>query len=368
MKRQRESNFELLRILLMITIPLYHSITYGGILHQPYNEFTIYGFVICSGGAIVADYAFMALSSYFFLEHKNQSVLHKMFILLPQVLIMYFLKIITIYDILKFPKDDDILKAFFIKGAWWFIYVYFIVLLIYPILNKIIYKLNQSWILLICVTLGFAFIYIGFKNESNLLHDTIAFLFTYFVIGYLKRNEFTRYLGMKNNKINMMFIYFTGYFITIIIGIYVKMSMKIESEALANEIVQRLIGKYSIVQFLMGIAIFLIFRSINIKFNKWINMIAKNIMYVFLLHETVLAIFWHFGKLCQINGHIGYDSISSFIYWNTVYLISVFIFAILIRVMYYVLFKKIIDKYINIIINCFIIRKFEEKYFKITEL
>ena len=76
-KKERQSNFELLRILLMLTIPVYHLMLYNGVFYMDYHKNVAPGLFLSSGGAITADYAFIALTSYFLLESKDRPVIRR---------------------------------------------------------------------------------------------------------------------------------------------------------------------------------------------------------------------------------------------------------------------------------------------------
>ena len=74
-KKERQTNFELLRLLLMLTIPVYHLILYNGVFYMDYHKKEAPGLFLSSGGAITADYEFIALTSYFLLEFKDSPII-----------------------------------------------------------------------------------------------------------------------------------------------------------------------------------------------------------------------------------------------------------------------------------------------------
>lgn len=368
MEKQRQSNFELLRIILMVAIPIYHLMLYGGMNNLPYNQLTIPSLLLCSGSAIVADYAFMALSTYFLLSSNNKPILSRFLKLAMQVLLIYMLKMFVLRIVLHIDGTNALFEAFLVKGSWWFIYVYLIILLIYPFLNKIIFSYQPSTVLKICVILGLFFVFNGITYNANILNDLLCFVFTYFVIGYLKRTDFQRYFGIKIKKSTMICIYVVGFIITFLLCLYIKWPANGMDNEVSNEIVRRLVGKYSFIQFIMGIAIFLLFRMITIKTSKLINDLAKNTFYVFLLHETVMAIYWHNDKLKIVDDIIPYRNVYSLLAWNIVYIISAFIFAFVVRKIYDLFFKGIFQKSINWVCKCSFVKKVELQYSKLTQI
>lgn len=351
----------------MIAVPLYHMIIYAGIIYMPYGNMTAEALWFCSGSAIMADYAFMAMSAYFFLNSSGKPIVSKFLELGFQVLGLYVFKIFMIRKVLGFPEIDYFVEDFFIKGAWWFIYAYLIMLLIYPILNRVVNHLKESQLFFVCMFIGAVFVYNGLRNDVNLFHDVIAFLFTYCVVAYLKRTGFKKYFGINNKKNAMISIYVIGYLATFLFLWWVKYPGNISSDDIASDIVRCVVGKYSFVQFVMGVAVFLLFHSIQMKSNKWINSIAKNVFYVFLLHETVMAIYWYFGKMRTIDDVIPYQDITQLIVWAIIYISSSFLFAWGIRMIYHLLFKRLVEMIVAFICNTNIIKEIELRYRKIEE-
>ena len=95
-KKERQSNFELLRILLMLTIPVYHLMLYNGVFYMDYHKNVAPGLFLSSWGAITADYAFIALTSYFLLESKDRPVIRRFLTFGAQVLTLYVIRFIVI--------------------------------------------------------------------------------------------------------------------------------------------------------------------------------------------------------------------------------------------------------------------------------
>lgn len=116
-------------------------------------------------------------------------------------------------------------------------------------------------------------------------------------------------------------------------------------DAAANLIVKHLIGKYAPLQFVMGMSVFFFFRDVQMKQSQMINRLAKSVFFVFLLHETVMGVYWYFGK---INGQYPYYSVGAFWGWLLLYLLSCLIVGVLAEALYtkYLapLWRRIIDK------------------------
>lgn len=105
-KKERQSNFELLRILLMLTIPVYHLMLYNGVFYMDYHKNVAPGLFLSSGGAITADYAFIALTSYFLLESKDRPVIRRFLTFGAQVLTLYVIRFIVIRGLWGFHSGN----------------------------------------------------------------------------------------------------------------------------------------------------------------------------------------------------------------------------------------------------------------------
>ena len=66
------------------------------------------------------------------------------------------------------------------------------------------------------------------------------------------------------------------------------------------ELTKRLMGRYSLPAAILGIVLFFAVREIQIQPRLWITVLADTTMYVFLLHDTVMGVFWYFGNAGMI--------------------------------------------------------------------
>lgn len=134
----RKSNLELMRIILMCAIPAYHLMLYNGVIYVPYHSNTIIGLICSCGFAIAGNYAFLALSVYYLLEAKDKPVIKKFLSVGMQVFLLYLVKVITLRSMFGFHNQKFFVDLFLMHGAWWYIYAYLILMLLYPLLNYIL--------------------------------------------------------------------------------------------------------------------------------------------------------------------------------------------------------------------------------------
>ncbi len=354
----RKSNFELLRILLMCAIPLYHLMLYNGV-HYVNEPTSIVALVLTVGGAIPADYAFMALSAYFMLESRYVKLKRFLF-LAAQVLTLYIIKVVTLRGLFGYNNTEYFVDFFLMKGAWWYIYPYLVLSLIYPWLNSFIERVGHIITCLITVLFGCLFFYNGILTQTSFIKDMTAFLFIYFFMACMRNSDYKRYLGFKTNKYAMGAIALAAYLIMLGVNLYVKIeSMKYVAEFGSSAdgqfamqgviqsardifagnitdmtykgLINYTIGKYHFLSMIMGLAVFFMFRDIDIGSKVWINKLAKTTFYVFLLHDTWMGIFWKLGKC---GNDFGYYSMPAFLLWSILYVASAFVVAGMIGLLY----------------------------------
>lgn len=140
-------------------------------------------------------------------------------------------------------------------------------------------------------------------------------------------------------------IYLLGFLVTFFVSWYVKMPGVMADDAAANLVVKHLIGKYAPLQFVMGLAVFFFFRDVQLRQSQIINHLAKSVFFVFLLHETVMGVYWYIGK---IDGQYPYYSVGAFWGWLLIYLLSCLIVGVSAEALYtkFVapLWRRVIDR------------------------
>lgn len=346
----------------MVAIPLYHLCVYNGIMYVPINKFTNISLVMTSGSAIMADYAFMALSSFFLLRRKDYNIrsvdkkniikakiIKKFLSFLAEVIVIYFIKEYAFEIVFANEMDNILVHKTLRGGVWWFVEVYLVILLVYPILNTAIEEMSKKVLLFVSILFGLALTINGCFNQLNFYNDLIAFLFTYFSVGYLSKIDYSRFMGIPANRFVMLGIYIVLYLATTIITIKIK-HMPIDLEQ-GNSIIKLLIGKYCIFQYIMGLSIFLVFKDIKISHNRVINKIATLTFYVFLLHETVMMIFWKKGILSPMINAYDWGGRVSFAIWLIIYIICCFVAAAIIKFLYDRILKDSIEEIVNYILG-----------------
>lgn len=343
--KQRKTSFELLRIVLIFAIAMYHLFLYNGVFYQEYTPNAIYGLILSAGSAVPCDYAFIALSTFYLIPKKTTWSPRRFLRFAALSFTLYLLKMGILRGLFGYNNTDYFIDLFLVTGAWWYVTQYLLLMLYYPLLNRLIHSEKLAKLYLCTAFFGILFLINGATNIMNFWNDLIMFVFTYLVVGCLyvhplKWNFFTRH--KKTLLLTMCLLLSLG---MIVACIYVKLPANSISVSWGNQFIQRIIGRYCFPAMLVGLGVFELFRNWELKYNTSIHSIAKVILYVFLMHEPLLGIFWYFKKCWNT---MAYDPAGEFFLWTFIYLTACFLFAGIIQQAYTrfiePLWNRLIDK------------------------
>ena len=289
MKEKRDASIELLRIFLMCTIPIYHLMLYNGVLYVDYHANTILGIVFASG-AIPADYAFMAISAYYLQEKNvtwNQKHIKRILNFTILLAVLYVVRFTVLRGLFGFHNTKYFVDLFLMTGAWWY-----------------------AW--------GFAC-------------DLIAFSWVYFAMGLLRKQSGKKRFGIKVTTSKLFLFSAVLYLCMTLLCIEARIPQSIFPVEVGMELTKRLMGRYSLPAAILGIVLFFAVREIQIQPRLWITVLADTTMYVFLLHDTVMGVFWYFGKCWN---DFSYYSREAFCGWMMIYLAACYLVALLFQKIY----------------------------------
>lgn len=346
---KKSTNFELLRILLTLFIPLYHWLLYNGSFYAPNSANSVISLILFSAIPFSCLYAFIAMSSYFLIKKKYEWSLKKLLSFLSLAITLFVFKYIFIH-VLFIGKDMyDFIYDFFIHGAWWYVYPYLLIMLFYPLLNRFIYE--SHIILLYACTLasGVWFMINSFNNDTRFINDCAMFLFIYLLMGCFERHKGENAFYEKHKKGILLLVYLSGIITATALCIYFKLFATTLSQEIIEGIIQKIHGRYTILGLISGIAIFTLFRYIEIPYTPIIHKMSKLTLYVFLLHETVMSVFWRY----EIKGIEGLAYLPTWQFFTLLfaYLICCIIFAYIIYKPYTLWIQPIWNKLIERICN-----------------
>lgn len=321
MEKKRQANIELLRIALMCTIPVYHLMLYNGVFYVDYHSNTILSLILSVGGAIPADYAFMAISAYYLQEAGTRINLRRFLRFWALLVTLYLLKTMILRGLFGFHNTKYFVDLFLMRGAWWYADTYLLFLLIYPCLNRFLAWAEKRNLFAVTAAAGILFIGAGIWNRENMAADMLAFVIVYLVMGILRQENFRYYWGIKTTPRNMAAMAAVFYLLMLGLCVMARIPGSIFPPVMGVKIVRWVTGRYSPLAAVMGLAVFMGCRGVTVHSKRWIPALAGCTTYVFLLHDAIMGVFWYFGK-CWIN--LSVYGTAEFLGWTMIYLVTCF--------------------------------------------
>ncbi len=279
MKKDRNSNIELLRILCIITIIIHHSFVHSGISISIENTNTLILSIIQILGK-TANNIFILTTGYYMINKKINK--EKIIKLIGEIL-FYSYSILFVY--LVFCKEKEI--GIIIKSilpitfnAEWFVTSYILLYITIPFINALINNLTKKEMSVLIIIFIVCFSILPTINLlSEYFSNYIWFILLYLVGAYTKLYE-----NKEFSKYSKCFIVVSSIAIIFVITSIACFNM-------------RRLGLLEINSFLVFILAYSIFMDfINKKeySNSIINYVASSSLGIYLIHDNVIirALMW----------------------------------------------------------------------------
>ncbi len=297
MKKERNSNFELMRIISMIFIILWHILSHGHIIENCGNPqlkifFKFIWFLI-----IVHVNSFVLLMGFF--QSKSIFRLSKLLNLVLQVI--FFCVVLLLISIkLNWIEDYNIITIFNYSipssvSYYWFINTYIIVYMLSDHINVIIDKLSRKqfkrMIIVSLIVLVIIPYITGFRTLYNDGYTFFNFIILYLIGAYIRRYPIKETYHFNKLSINgyrllLLGIIFSMALSNYLIWMFADSNLFIGS--FIGEISKRILASqnnystpFAIIQ---SVAYFELFRSFKLK-SKIINYISSFVFGIYLFHE-----------------------------------------------------------------------------------
>lgn len=285
---QRESNFELLRIICMVFIVWGHlMIAYSGNRDIAGLDYIEPHFV--RSFTVVAVNVFVLISGYFSISFKFSKLLK----LGEQVwfysVALFVFAVVMGWHEIQPVKDIGYLVPISSK-KYWFITIYAILCFLSPMLNKMsvsISKDNFKSILIIGFFLIYVWHTIGFILNFSLPIEDAGYGLPNFIYLYL----FGRYLKIHCSLSESKGNFLIGYFFTGVLLFVFQLSYSL----FLGFSFTSLYSYNTVFVFVGGGFLFMFFARLKMTYNNFINSWAKNCLAVYIIHLHPLC--W--GKLCE---------------------------------------------------------------------
>ena len=301
--KERQSNLELMRIISMLFIIIYHIC-----LHNNFNATGTLAYLLIFLESLILVHvnSFILLTGYFqcksdFKASKVLSLINATWFWRVFYLILFlFLIPKTSLSNSHIISSVEIIETIFplgVKDSYWFINCYLVLYIISPILNKIIKNSSKKELKTIIIVLLLIFSIITvFTRETVIFvnggRSLITFIVLYFVGAYLRLYPLENSYLFKNYTTNakkLIFIFFYIFFAFLSFScIVISSSISFGTlSSMISETFSSLHTSYlSIIIIMQTIFYFLFFKTINLN-SKFINKISKYTFGVYLVHENV---------------------------------------------------------------------------------
>lgn len=190
--KNRDNNFELLRILLMFMIVLLHMISHGldfipSLVREHYNNKINLAHIIIFSFCIIGVNCFVFISGFFCIKFKFKSLLNFERQALFTSIFILLLSFITHFQF----ENRFIIKSFLpiLSNYWWFLSTYVLLFILSPYINSGIDKLERREFEIVLVLLFFINCiggYIWGTFNANGGYSILNFIFLYFLARYVK--------------------------------------------------------------------------------------------------------------------------------------------------------------------------------------
>lgn len=298
--KERQSNFELMRIVSMLFIVIWHVIVHGKVFEN-ISEPASFISTILLGFLVVHVNSLVFITGYFGTNNNkinNQKVGKLIGITwFYKAVIVLIVILFNIATLSKITIMEELLPLDL--NNYWFINCYLIVYILSPYLNKVTEKMEEhefaKFLLLLLVTISIIPIISSGRIINNNGSNIINFIFMYYLGSYFKKypidqNYHLKYTSRKKKIIILSILFF-------IMGVF-NISLYYLGEKMCNinsglfeylgSILIRSFTLYSNPLVIIQSCVYcLLFESINIK-SKTINFIAKSTFGIYLIHDNHL--------------------------------------------------------------------------------
>lgn len=280
-KIQRNSSFELLRIICMAFIVLGHYAVQGEYVFED-NYLTLNKIIlnIISFGGNLANNIFILISGYYLIESKFN--FKKILKLIIKMFSYSMLSIIICYGlgIIKFNFVDFAKELMPIIFGPWFVVYYMIIYFMSPFLNKMLKSLKkeQYKILIIFLILIYSIIP-NFTKNAWTFSNIDLFIIMYVIGAYLRLHTTVNKVDNKYNiivSVMMLIMMIMSIIVLTILG------YALNSEVIKNNVRYFTVSN-SIFTIISSVCIFKYFKNMYF-INKKINYIASSTLGVYLIH------------------------------------------------------------------------------------
>ncbi|WP_334329713.1 acyltransferase [Companilactobacillus sp. HBUAS59699] len=294
--KQRQSNFELLRIISMFLIVLHHYGIHGTFYEGTFSWQKVGLNLVTSFGKVGVN-IFVLISAYFLvnktfkLERIYRTLLETLFYSYLVLGIYWFFDRNSPY----LNKTNIIHLIFPIPLEYWFVNAFLFMLCLSPFLNVMIHHLNRRSYLFLLSFLTFIWVIIPTVSNLKLAgySDYAWFVYLYLVAGFMRNHE------LHISKVSLRWIFYGSVLITLLLVADLNILGKSNQFFMDYAIFFIFQNKLPIV--LTSFSLFLLAKDWRLGSNRFINTISSATLGVYLIHDNVVirVALWTFVNNAQ---------------------------------------------------------------------
>lgn len=283
-RKDRDSNLELLRIVLMLVIIAHHYVVNSGITEyfDTINKNTIFLQFWGMGGKIAIN-AFVLITGYFMcMSHLTWKRFAKIYLEAKFYRILFF--IIFVIAGLQMISAKELFKLFFgylygINNGFTASFLMFYLFI--PFYNVMLHNINKKQLLVLIGLLIYMFTIAGtFFFNSNVFHEVGWYATLYFIAAYIRLYPSWWMQSRKFAAKVLALAVFAAYASILIIDFFtLKTGIPVAYYYFVND-------SHKILSLIIGVAVFLYFLNVKIKQSQLINTIASTTFGVLLIHAN----------------------------------------------------------------------------------
>lgn len=302
--KERNSSFELLRIISMIMIVFHHIAMHGNFMYTPATPLLSLLWIkfITLGGKIGVN-IFIFISGYFMAGKVGKLFdLRKTLKLILQICFysIIFYLIFNFSTLRTTPPDFlfGLLKNAFpiTNNLWWFSSTYFVFFLVSPFLNIFVRSINRDIHRYLLILLFVMFCIIPTVTNSSYQGNYLTwFIFLYFVAAYIRLYNPLEKLTAKHYLLISIILYGITFVAYLAITFF-----NIKTNSL-TALTERFYYENNIFILFISLSIFMLFRKINIRNSKPINLVASLTFGVYLIHDNDFFREFMWSKIFRIS-------------------------------------------------------------------
>lgn len=282
---QRKTNIELLRIICMVCIVMGHYVGKGGIVTTSHTVYQKVSLLFWGGGKLGVN-IFSLIMGYFgavSMKQQGKKIINLYLQVVSYAALSFILYILFAREAISIAVIKQTLFPIS-TNMYWFITCTLGIYLLQPYINIVLERVDKQQFLfmLIIISVMFSVIPTVVYNE-NPYFSNIGWLMVLYCIGYyINRFKIVVPTGISILIFGVMWMIM--WLLDVLLETFTQMEVNYFSYM------------YRIPMFVASMSLFLFFANTDIRYNRYINAIAKSVLGVYLLHDCLFFrnYFWSF--------------------------------------------------------------------------